>query len=182
MYVRIFRNKSQFAAVFLMIGFVAGILYANIVSKQYVTTSGIFNEYFLKQYIQTEIIAEDYIGFVIRVRVIPFLLVCFLGCTKWKKALVGGVLVWTGFTSGMLAVSAVIRLGIKGLVLCMAGIFPQMLFYILAYVVLLLYLYRCPEGRWHIGKTIFIMLSFVIGILLETYVNPILMKIVIKAF
>ena len=181
-YVRIFRNRNRFLAVFLMLGFIVGILYANMISDRYVTASGIFSEYFLNQYVQTEIIAEEYMWSVIRARVFPFLTVCILGCTKWKKILVGAVLGWTGFAGGMLAVSAVMRLGIKGLVLCAAGIFPQALFYILPYTVLLLFLYQYPEGRWNTGKTIVICLSFVIGILLETYVNPMLMKLVIKAF
>lgn len=180
--MRIFRNKSQFLAVFLMFGFVLGILYANIVSRQYVTASGIFNDYFLNQYVQTDIVAEDYIWYVIQARVVPFLAVCLLGCTKWKKLLVGVVLCWTGFSGGMLAVSAVMKLGMKGLILCVTGIFPQFFLYILAYAVLLIYLYRFPEGRWNAGKTIFIVLTFVVGILMETYVNPILMKLVIKTF
>lgn len=178
--MRKFQNKSQFLTVFLMAGFVGGILYANLISGQCVTTSGIFSEYFLNQYTQMEIVTEDYIWYVMRVRIVPFLGICFLGCTRWKKVLVGGVLGWTGFSGGLLAVSAVMRLGIKGLVVCLVGLFPQACFYILAYAVLLIYLYRYPEGRWNAGKTVFILLDLVIGILLETYVNPVLMKMIIK--
>lgn len=157
-------------------------MYANIISGQYTEASGIFNEYFLAQYVRAEIIAEDYIWYVVRARAVPFLAVCFLGCTKWKKVTVGGAISWTGFASGMLAVMAVLRLGMKGLVLCLAGVFPQICVYALAYLVVLFYLYRYPEGRWNTGKTVFVVLAFLTGILLETYVNPVLMKIVIKAF
>lgn len=180
--MRMYQNKSRFLAVFLMAGFLVGIFYANAVSGQYIASAGIFNEYFLKQYVQTEMIAEDYMWYVVRARVVPFLMVSLLGCTRWKKFLVGGVLCWTGFSGGMIAVSAVLRLGIKGLGLCIVGIMPQILFYLLPYMILLLYLYRYPSTRWSSGKTIVVCLSFVMGILLETYVNPILMKLVIKAF
>lgn len=180
--VRRFQKKGQFLAVFFMIGFIVGILYANVVSRDDTAADGIFNEYFLKQYAQTEIIAEDYIRYVLRARLAPILAVSLLGCTKWKKAVVGGTLGWTGFSGGVLAVLAVLHLGMKGLLLCIAGIVPQVFFYVLAYIVLLIYLYHYPKGTWNPAKTVFVTLSLVVGILLETYVNPILMKFIIKIF
>lgn len=179
--MKVFQDRKRFPAVFLLVGFLVGIFYANMMSEQY-AASGIFQEYFLNQYVQTEIITADYMWYIMKARVLPFLIICLLGCTKRKKILVGCVLGWTGFSGGMVAVSAVIRLGMKGLALCVVGIFPQVIFYVPAYSVQLIYLYRYPEARWNTGKTIFIFLAFATGILLEAYVNPILLKAVIKTF
>lgn len=180
--MRTYGKGKRVLSFALLLGFIAGILYANLALRQSITASGIFNEHFLNRYMETEIIAEDYVWYVIWARMIPFLAVCLLGCTKWKKLIVGCVLLWTGFSGGILTVAAVIRLGMKGIFLCFTGIFPQDIFYILAYVVLLWYLYRYPEGKWNTGKSVFVVLAFAVGILLEVYVNPILMKLVIRTF
>ena len=78
--MRIERAKQYFAAAF-MAGFIGGILFANLTVKDYVTTSGIFNPYFLKQYAQSEIEAGEYILYLCGIRLIPLLLIVFLGQT-----------------------------------------------------------------------------------------------------
>lgn len=181
-YVRTSTKKTPFVAIILMAGFIGGIIYANIVSRKYTMTAGIFDEVILKQYLETEIIAEDYLWYVIRMRLLPFLTICILGCSKWKKILVGAIICWTGFAGGMLAVLAVLNLGLKGLLLCIFGILPQAFCYVPAYIVLFIYLFRFPSGRWTVTKTVFLTFSFIAGILLETYVNPVFLRIVIKIF
>lgn len=177
--MRIRESKKQLLVLY-MLGFLAGILYANIVSKQYVTVTGIFNEYFLNQYAQTEVVVEEYIWYIIQVRALPLILICLLGCTKLKKPTVLLCLLWTGFSTGMLAVSSVMHLGLKGILLCVVGMMPHFIFYILAYTVLLWFFYNYPNTKWNSGKTLFVILTFMIGMILESYVNPILMKVFIK--
>lgn len=53
-------------------------------------------------------------------------------------------------------------------------------FYIPVYVVILWYLYTYPSIRWNMTKTIFVLLAFAVGMIMEGYVNPVFMKIVIK--
>lgn len=177
--MKIQENKKQLLVLF-MLGFLAGILYANIVSKQYVTVTGIFNEYFLNQYVQTEVVVEEYIWYIMQVRLLPFAIICILGCTRLKKPAVLLCLLWTGFSTGMLAVASVMHLGMKGIMLCVVGIMPHFIFYILSYTVLLWYFYNYPNTRWNSGKTMFVVLTFAIGIILESYMNPILMKAFIR--
>lgn len=52
-------------------------------------------------------------------------------------------------------------------------------FYGFAYVILLWYLYTYPNGRWNIKKTAAAGISMAVGMILEVYTNPILMKLVI---
>ena len=53
-FVRIQENK-KFLIVFCMLGFLIGIIYANMMSKDYIASMGIFSEFFLTQYSQAEI-------------------------------------------------------------------------------------------------------------------------------
>ena len=52
--MRIQENK-KFLIVFCMLGFLIGIIYANMMSKDYIASMGIFSEFFLTQYSQTAI-------------------------------------------------------------------------------------------------------------------------------
>lgn len=177
--MKINQNRNQIL-VFYMLGFLAGILYANLMSGQYLTSSGIFNEYFLKQYAQTDVVTEEYIWYIIGVRGIPFVTFAMIGFTRMRKLASSGLLLWTGFSCGMVAVGAVMKMGLKGLLLCLVGITPQFCFYAPAYIVLIWYFYTYPQSRWNNSKTIFIVLAFLAGLVMEGYVNPVLMKAFIK--
>lgn len=174
------RENKKFFVLFCMLGFLIGIFYANIVSKDYITSMGIFNEFFLNQYIQTEINMGEFAWYVVRVRLMPVILLFALGCTKLRKGIVILFLLWTGFSCGMIMTSAIMKMGIKGIVLCLLALTPQFIFYTAGYVVLLWYLFLYPEAKWNITKTICFLLLMALGIVLECYVNPVLMKIFLK--
>ena len=57
--MRIQENK-KILIVFCMLGFLTGIVYANLMSKDYIASMGIFNEFFLTQYSQAEIDVIEY--------------------------------------------------------------------------------------------------------------------------
>ncbi len=174
------KGKNHFFLMLLFGGFLVGILYTNLISERYITAGGIFDAGFLRQYEKTDIVVEEYWWYILQARVVPFCGVCILGCTKWKKAVVGMWIGWTGFSGGVVAVSAVIALGMKGILLCIAGMFPQIFFYGFAYVILLWYFYTYPNGKWNVKKTTVIGISMAVGMILEVYTNPILIKLVIR--
>lgn len=166
--------------MFCMLGFLIGIVYANLISKDYIASIGIFSDFFLSQYSQAEIDVMEYMWYIIRVRVIPLALVAALGCTRIRKGIVGGFLAWTGFCAGMIMTSAVLKMGVKGLILCLIALTPHFLFYAAGYLVLLWYLFTYPEARWNLAKTVSMALFIAVGVLLECYVNPIIMELFLK--
>lgn len=178
--MKFYKYKNQLLIYYLAVGFFVGILYENIVSKRYGVSIDIFQTYFLQQYRQTEIVAEKYLGYVLKARVVPLMGLCVLACVRWKKILAGVSVCWTGFLAGVMMVSAVMQLGAKGVLFCMVAMFPHIICYGLAYGILLSYFYRYPKARWNYAKTVFVILVMFIGILLETYLNPLLMKLVIR--
>ena len=177
--MRIQENGKHFA-LYYMLGFCAGILYANLFAKDYIISMGILSEYFLNQYSADDIRIAEYLWYVARIRLTPVFILGALGCTKRKKGAAAAFILWTGFSSGLLFTSAVIKMGVKGIILCLIALVPQFLFYIAGYLALLWYLYTYPQIRWNLTKTVIFLLLMAVGILLECYVNPVIMQMFIR--
>lgn len=173
--MRIERAKQYFAAAF-MAGFIGGILFANLTVKDYVTTSGIFNPYFLKQYAQSEIEAGEYILYLCGIRLIPLLLIVFLGQTRVRRIVTVAVFVWAGFSAGTIVCAGILNMGIQGIVFWVIAMVPQFLFYALAYLIVLWHFFIFPQARWNMGKTFAVLVFMTAGLITEAYVNPILMQ------
>ena len=178
-HVKRWKQKDQLLILFLVVGFFMGIIYENLIARSQGVFIRVFQTQFLEQYGQMKIISEEYLWHVFRIRVLSFAAVCLLGMLKWKKILVSSFLVWTGFLGGILMVTAVIQLGLKGILLCIVGFMPHLICYVLAYGMLLTYLYSYPNKQWNAAKTTFVIIMMLVGMILESYVNPILMKWVI---
>ena len=76
--------------------------------------------------------------------------------------------------------AAVLRMGLCGMLLCIAGIFPQYIFYVPAYLLLIRYYYRYPQSEWNGTKTGFTVMMIVAGILSEVYLNPEIVRWFVK--
>ena len=108
------------------------------------------------------------------------------------------VLGWQGFSIGFMLSTGIAKYGVKGILLVLGGLFPQYLFYLPVYV-----FYCCfavflrqrlyGEGREHAGERgyiygagllvgVVLLFVFVAGIFLESYVNPVILKNVLKIF
>lgn len=172
-------NTKKYVLIFCMAGFLAGIIYSNAAVSSLLSEAGIFNDYFLDQYVQSDILTTDYLWYVSRIRLGWLGVLALLGCTKARKAAAGGFLAWTGFSCGMMMTAAVLKLGLKGLLLCIAALMPHVFFYCAGYLILLLHELRYPESRWYVSKTVSVCLLIFSGILLECYVNPVIMQWVI---
>ena len=165
------RESKRCFILFCMLGFLAGILYTNLLSRDYIASMGSFSDYFLEQYGQTSIDGEEFLWFVLQKRSLPLILVCALGCTRLRRAVAVGFLAWTGFSGGILMTSAVLQTGIRGIFLCLAALFPHFLFYGAAWVILLWYFFQYPKVEWNRMKTLGFFSSYggggIAGVLCE---------------
>ena len=178
--MRIKKSRGQLLILFLAVGFLIGIIYENLVARESALLSEIFLRSNLERCLKTDIISEKYLWYVIKARTLLLSIVCVLGCFRWKKLFVVVCLAICGFFAGMMSVTAVIQLGIKGILLCIAGILPQGIFYAMGYGMLFAYWFRHPESRWNRVKLLFVIIMFLVGVILETYANPVLVKLIIK--
>lgn len=173
--MKIQKNQRMLVA-FCMLGFVAGIIYANLMTDDYIGNIGIFSDFFLKQYGKVEIEAANYFWYLGKIRMMPIIFLVVLGYTRFRKAIVSIFLLWTGFSCGMIMTASVLQMGIRGLILCLIGMTPHMIFYIAGYLIPIWYFYTYPAMRWNVQKTISTILFLAVGLVLEVYVNPILMQ------
>lgn len=58
------QENRKFFVLFYMLGFMAGILYANVLAGDYIASMGIFSDFFLNQYCQTEVHAGGHYWFL----------------------------------------------------------------------------------------------------------------------
>ncbi len=173
--MRVFHTRKQLL-VFFMPGFLLGILYVNFIAKNYMAEPGIFSDYFLNQFRTVQIDVREYLWYLLRLRALPLLVLAGLSFTRLRRAAAALFLAWTGMSWGILISAAVLNMGIRGCLLCLTGLVPQFFFYIPAYLVLLWNCYAAAQSSWNRQKIVFVLLCMSVGIILELYVNPILVK------
>lgn len=163
-----------------MTGFFVGILYANLISGDYIASTGILDDYFLEQYIQMDINTAEFLWYAAYIRFLPAILLFAAGCTRFRRAAALAYVLWTGYSSGMILVTAVMKMGVKGIILCLISLTPQFICYAAGYLMLLWFLYAYPAVRWNMSKTVSFVLILLLGIILECYVNPVIMKMFLR--
>ena len=82
----------------------------------------------------------------------------------------------------MLAVAAVMRMGIVGMLFYFGALFPQVLFYGFAYVIIINHFMGKESLRWNGWKIGTVVVMLFAGIVLETYVNPVIVKWMLDIF
>lgn len=175
-----FGKNSRLLIVVLVAGFLLGILYVNMDVKKTGIAVDVWHKFYIERFESANVISEQLFWYVIRTRIGSIVAIFLLGSLKWKKT---GMILWcgwTGFLFGILLVSSILQIGIKGIVVSIAGMVPHMLFYIPSYVIVLRYIYEYPRKQWNLQKTVFVVLSILVGSVLESYLNPIVMRLVAK--
>ena len=174
------RYENQILYIYVFIGFLIGIVYQNLTAKSQGLSASIFSSSFLEIYTQTQIVVEEYVRYIMIARLIPMILLYVFGNSKWRKPIVGVLGVWTGFLSGVLIVSAVLQWGWKGIVFCLVALIPHGICYAMAYSIVASYLYKQYKGTWNKEKTVFVILMMCVGIILEAYVGPSVIRVAIR--
>jgi len=116
-------------------------------------------------------------------RVTVLLCILMLTCTTMRVLVYRGIIACSGFVVGLLLKLFYLWYGIKGMGLLLVASVPHYLFYIMAYG--LLY-WNFERNRLRVRKNYLSVLVSVavviIGILLESYVNPFLVREYLKIF
>ena len=174
------KNQSRVVILIYMIGFLLGIVYMNMSAGEYISSMGIFNRDFAEQFQKADIEGVQYLGYLIRLRVLPAIILAILGTTRFRKIGSTAFLVWTGILCGVYFTCAVMNRGVSGVLFCMAGLLPHMVCYLFAYGILLMTIFFYPKKQWNYEKTIAFCLAICMGIALEYKANPVLVKLILK--
>ena len=186
-------------------GLFFGIVYANFFAGNYFEEVGFISDYFLIQYLQEDVDKNQLFPYLLKGRGLSFFLIWIMGSSFLGSILIYLVLVWIGFSIGIYVVAAIAKYGLGGIGFCMAAVFPQALFYIPAFGLVLLQAYaiRVKSNRNENSlrshsfelkssrKEIMVPYVFVLllglvllflGILTESYMNPQIVKNLLEKY
>lgn len=194
------KNGYQMAYLFL-IGFFMGILIVNLGHDTWIRNGGLLGAEMVNRLKNSRPDGESLVGYILRHRLSA---VCVLGLVS--TTIVGmpalcAYICYTGLAAGCLLSVAVVRYGIRGILLIAGVLFPQAILLVPAYIGLflwaanvnqILYAPRTQlEGYERFGRRFYIKKSVqmagitavvIIGCLLESYVNPDIVHFILKIF
>ncbi|MBR5509431.1 MAG: hypothetical protein IKV59_05205 [Lachnospiraceae bacterium] len=167
-------NPTICMALFFL-GILGGIL---LVQRQDAAVfAGIFSEYFLNQYASLKIDYEKLLEYIGGYRSGQYALFVCCGALNMAPCLLGILVCLLGISWGTMISISVIRLGIKGVLLCVAGIVPQVLFYFAAFGWIFLWVWKRGSNR---KKYLFLaavgFFFLIFGIASEVYINPLILQ------
>ena len=166
-------KRNQLLIILLVTGFFIGSIYTSIEKPE----TEIFNIAVLENVRNFKIVYEQYLFYIAMERMGMLLLVIFVGQVYWKQIYAGLMTVIIGITFGSIISMAGYGMGFKGIVLCVIGMFPHMIFYGISYWILICHWMSGKVKRWRKSKVLGTLLFMSMGILSEVYVNPFLLKI-----
>lgn len=169
-------QREKLLVVLAFLGFVLGIVYVNLIAADYFVITGVFNNNNLKEFLDIELKMEEYLPMILWVRLAPIVFLVFTAYSSLRKIIVVLFCIWTGFLLGCFISLSILQLGIVGILVCILGVLPQMIFYLPAYLIVVLFAYRYPSSRMSVEKVCVILVCMLLGIILECKVNPTIMR------
>lgn len=173
----------------------------NLGNELFLSEAGIFSTAAINRLKYIEIDSGSFLKYVLKNRIGEGAALILLSSTGIGLIAVHFCIVWQGVLAGMTITAATIRFGIKGLLLILGSVFPHQLLLIPAYIMLLGWCYEnCSRGRasdqyavpyYRSRKQqllrqgimlLWIWMVILIGCILESYVNPILISDLVKIF
>lgn len=186
-------GKVQKQVILFLAGFVLGVLYIYMIGCQETDFLGIQS---LMQISFLEIGYREYFLYLLKKRGLLGIGIVLIGMTAAGQLLLAGIVMYFGMSIGGMLSVMILRYGWKGILLSLSFCLPQDLFYIPAGSMGISLLavrggqksdrmpgYHMGEKKKNRLKQIFLVLGVtIIGILAECYVNPMLVKTVLKIF
>lgn len=169
-------DRQNIFFLIVLLGFVLGILYTNFFASDYLAMTGVFSGYYLQEFASKEWELAEYLPRLLWIRIAPMMGLLMVAYSRLHKVGVVMFLIWTGFLWGIYMSIGVIQLGIVGVVFCVLGMFPQMLFYVPAYLIILIFAFKYPDSQWSVLKIGVVMMCMVSGIGVECQLNPQILK------
>ena len=186
--------RGKFLPVFLT-GFAAGVLYMALFGRSVVHETTLLSRYFFSKYQQVEFASGELFLYILKSRMSAFTLLWLTGFTFFGTAASLLALAWVGISLGITMTTAAMKLGFSGILICLASGLPQLILYVPAAAWILRKISEMSENRerrssryssgrgqllsyllvWLLGFFLFFM-----GSLLESYVNPLFLRAVLK--
>lgn len=180
-------------ALFLA-GGVLGFWILNLQAKEVLDNSGVLSDYLIQQYKYMDLDTERLFYYILEKRIVWPLLLWALGLTGAGILAAGVWCGWLGILGGVLAGIGAARFGFGAVPFCIGAVLPQILFYIPAWMLLFRGIFRryargekkrfsIRTADWRYGGILLVSGAlFLLGILTESYINPLLMRQILRLF
>lgn len=181
MHQRKCQSRQQLLVVFLF-GLVAGSLAGNYLTAGGITDQGALTRYYIKQ---LQYVTPDIHALLWQVgcsRMIVFASVCLFAVLLRGRYVHSCFAAWSGFSYGYFCVLLIRCFAVKGLLIGAAALFPQFLIYVPLWLVLVEWSshYRLRDYGRNFAVGGLLVIGLVVGILLESYINPPLLQKILK--
>ncbi len=171
--------KKKKLTVFFMTGFVLGVFYIILLGRAD-NHNMLMSSYFFAKYQYMEYSSLDLLVYILKSRLTLITFLWLMGLTVIGTMTVLMFSLWAGFSMGLILTMAVVKLGMAGMLLCLISMFPQYLIYFPAFLYGLLHIYEMSQQkRWngtYVAAFGLMALLVIVGGVLESYVNPMLLK------
>lgn len=165
--------------VLFFAGLLAGVLFVQTLDES--GFAGIFSEYFLNQYAILQIDYKRLLRYVGGYRLGQYLFLVCCAALPAAPLIQAGILFLLGMTWGTLISISTVRLGLKGVLICVAGVIPQIFFYVPAFGWGFLWVWKRGNSRkkyLFLASAGFFFLIF--GIVTEVYLNPLILQQILR--
>lgn len=188
------KERDLFLTLFLS-GFVMGVFYITVFGKEVVHNTSLLSPYFFSKYERLEFAPEELFLYTFKSRLSGFLILWITGLTVFGNLAAYGYLLWIGTALGITMTAAAMKMGLMGIVLCIAAGLPHFILYVPGGYWILRKICEMSGGQerklrqWGNGKKqlfsyfavgIFGILVLFAGAFLESYVNPFFLKPFLK--
>ena len=178
------KERQLILAVFCG-GVLLGTLLANLMPKLYLPTAADLLGELDALLKGTASAYSGYFGYLLGIRLVPIavLWICLLTPYGGEGLCVAAL--WYGVCCGAVISGAVLLYGIGGLLLFLTAIFPQYVFYVMIFLQMIAK-HELRKNSRHgqavilsgeIGFLLVVAVLFLAGVLLETYLNPLLLRL-----
>ena len=169
--------------------FLGGIVFAlflvNSMRTYFSQQAGIFSDYYFRQVKYRNPGGNKMLWYLLGKRMKWAVLAMGVPLFEMSIPCMVAYMAWMGFSLGLMFSILILKFGGKGFLMGLLGIFPQALFYAIGSVILFdaLYLWerRGSAGKiFPLGNVLKGMVMLFLGILTESYVNPLCLKLVFR--
>ncbi len=193
------RNGKLPLVTIFTAGVFAGMFCMNFGRSILLENTGLLDEYTLYHMKYMTVDSSALFYYILKQRLCGVLVLAVLSTTYLGLAVCSGVVLWYGVCTGAFLATAVIRYGLKGILLVVVGIFPQYLVYVPAMIIMLFWCQKVYRTIYldrtyaleHDKNFLFpkfllqllgIVMFFVVGCVLESFLNPYLLRGLLKIF
>lgn len=188
-------------AYLFMIGLFVGILIVNLGHDSWVRDGSLLGTEMISRLKNSRPEGAGLVGYILKHRLFTVCILSLTATTVVGMPVLCVYICYIGMAAGCLLSVAVIRYGIRGLLLMAAALFPQIFLLAPAYVLLFLWAanvnailyaprtqlegYERFSSKFYIkkgGQIIAIIIVSIMGCLLESYVNPKIVHYVLTIF